>query len=297
MKGIISEVSIESRERALLIPESRELLVALAPEIREVFVRCFLDGDTKSADAEIVRNFFRKNAEIPNIVETDTTSSITFEWLYHRRLADNPIDKFFCDCESGRQIFQRLIALRSNMPGIIRRQFEGKKILIDNIGSGPGHDMIEVMAENPDLADIVNIRHIDPDSSALAIGEKRVKKFGLQNSFSFVNDRLESFSNGDTDIIMAIGIFCPLPMGTSKRVLRSLIKHLRSGGIIVYSTAQEKMQRDLVCGYIMRLFGWNMSHKTDEQAVNLAQSIGLEFVDWFFDEPFHHHCMVIAKKP
>jgi len=297
MKSMVPEVKTECREKALLIPESRELLAALEPEIREIFTRCFLDGDVSSVDTEIIRSFFRKNALIPNIVEKDPTSSITFEWLYHRRLAANSIDKFFCDCESGRQIFQRLIALRDNMPGIIRRQFDGRKLLVDNIGSGPGHDMVETMAENSDLADIVNVRHIDPDSSALAIGEERVRKFGLQNSFSFVNDRLESFSNGETDIILAIGIFCPLPMGTSKRVLRSLVEHLRSGGIIIYSTAQERMQRDLVCDYIMRLFGWNMSHKTDEQAVSLAQSVGLEFVDWFFDEPFHHHCMVVARKP
>lgn len=295
MHTTIQRLDVESRRKALLVPEARDLLASLTPEIRDLFVRYFLDGDT-GRGADIIRDFFRSHANIPKIVESDSTSSITFEWLYHKRLPESKIDKFFCDCESGRQIFQRLIALRVNLPGIIRNQFQGKRLLIDNVGSGPGHDMIEVMAENADLADIASVRHIDPDKVALAIGEKRVKKFGLQKSFSFVTDRLESFSNGDTDIILAIGILCPLPMGTSKRVLRSLVKHLRPGGVIVYSTAQDRMQRDPVCDYVMRLFGWHMDHKTDQQAKDLAESAGLEFVSCFFDEPFHHHCMVMARK-
>ena len=98
------------------------------------------------------------------------------------------------------------------------------------------------------------------------------------------------------DIVSAIGLLCPMPTSLCVKVVKNLSKYLRSGGLIIYSTAQDRMQEDALCDYIMRLFGWHMDHKTDQTAWDISVRAGLIPLYQFFEQPNRHHCMTVARK-
>ena len=52
---------------------------------------------------------------------------------------------------------------------------------------------------------------------------------------------------------------------------------------------------DPLTDFMMRHAGWPMSHKTDEEAWELAEETGWEPLEQFFDEPARHHCMTVAR--
>lgn len=287
------------RSKILEKKEVKDLLAFMPFSIRNKFLICYLAEDYSSLDAEEVRNFLRAG-EIPKIVERDSTSSITFQWLYRQDEGANPIDAYFPESEAGRQIYARLQAIKANYPMIIKAEIEkkgkGKRVLIDEVGSGPNHAMIEMLAENPDLVSRVHIRNIDPDNEALEIGRRRAEELGLLESFEYVQAKMNEVALREADMISMIGILCPMHIRICRKILKSLKPCLRENGIIVYSTAQERMKRDPMCDYIMRLFGWRMDYKTDEQVWSLAEECGYKPTFQFFDQPYRHHCMTMAVK-
>ena len=290
-------VSLECKQQSLQTEAARRLLEFFPDSIREMFVRCYFDSDIGSMNAREVCKYLKTHAVIPKIVGDDSTSSKTFEWLYHKKTAQNPIDHYFTQSESGRQISKRLDALKKQLPVLITQEYQGRRVLIDHVGSGPGYDLIETLEENRDLTDMVHARCIDPDMEALNIGQSVVESMGFSDHFSFVSKKFQKVSSREADIILLIGILCPLPMHVCRKILKGLVHYTRPGGIIVYSTAQYRMMRDPLCDYIMRLFGWQMDHKTDEAAWNLAKTSSWEPLYQFFDQPFRHHCMTVARQP
>jgi len=68
------------------------------------------------------------------------------------------------------------------------------------------------------------------------------------------------------------------------------------GGIVIYSTALRKMViEDPFTDFLMRLGGWHMSYKSEEESEDLAKSLGWRVIGKFYDEPLHYHCMVVAE--
>ncbi|RLB33896.1 MAG: hypothetical protein DRH12_17930 [Deltaproteobacteria bacterium] len=287
---------ISTRYNALKTPVAEQLLSSLPIRISQRFIKSYLAQNFNNLD-EVVE-YFVQHSEITRIVKENPSSALTFEYLYHRRPLFQPIDQYFLKCKAGYQIYKRLVALRENLPRIIHGQLQSTrdKVLIDNIGSGPGHDMIDVVVEHPKLAQKVHVRNIDPDGNALEIGQKRTKELGLSGCFSFIDKKLEKTDPQDADMILLIGILCPLQRPMCELVLQKLKEYCRPGGIIVFSTAQTRMGLgDPLTDFIMRFAGWHMDYKTDEDTEDIARASGWEPLEQFFDEPLHYHCIQTAR--
>ena len=184
-------------------------------------------------------------------------------------------------------------------PRIISQELGRRKantLVIEDIGSGPGHDTIDVLVEHPELAAAVHVRNIDPDSAALEIGKKRVESLGLSDSFSFLNMKFEEVADFHGHRTLVIGIFCPMKRRLCEFILRRLKTLYRPGTIIVFSTVQKRMEYgDPLMRFIMELMGWPMDYKTDEETEAIAKVAGWQPIEQFFDEPLRYNCLQVAR--
>ena len=230
IKLIQSYKDIDGRKKALESKESRRLVEKLPKGIKDKFIRCFLDPDC--GDLQDVTEYFVNNSEVTYITKYNPGSAAIFEYLYNRK-APLDIDGYFMKCKGGIATYKRLIALEEKLPSIIKDLYKGRRLLIDNIGSGPGRDMIGVLKRNPELADIIHIRNIDIDKKALDLGEKIAQELDISDSFSFIDKPFNEIEPRDTDIILLIGILCPLKLRVCRKILKSLLSYTRKGGRVI----------------------------------------------------------------
>lgn len=285
---------VQNREWALETKEGRQLLGVLPGDVREKFIRCFLEKDHPSLGE--VSNYFMANSAVTKVTRFKPGSAEIFEYLYNR-IAPKPIDRYFVECKGGIATYRRLVALEEEIPRIIRKMFNGHRVLVDNVGSGPGRDVIGALKRYPDIADKVHIRNIDVDEEALRIGQGLVGELGLEESFAFEARPFGEVLPRQADLILLIGILCPLEMRSCRATLRSLLRYSRPQGTIVYSTAQDRMVTgDPLTDFIMRFAGFNLAYKTDEDADHVGRAAGWTPTGEFFDEPLHYHRMTVAVK-
>jgi hypothetical protein len=290
----LSYRDIQGREKALKSNEARHLLRNLPQDVREKFVMCFLDPACDHLQE--VTNYFIEKSAVTMVTKYNPGSAAIFEYLYNRQVPSD-IDRYFMKCKGGIATYKRLIALEDNLPRLIKRIHNGHRLLIDNVGSGPGRDMIGVLRRNPDIADMVHIRNIDIDKSALDLGEKIVEELGISDSFSFIAKPFNEVEPREADVILLVGILCPLKIRVCRGILKGLLPYTRKGGSLVYSTAQTRMvEEDPLTDYIMRFTGFHLDYKTDKQAMDLVNGTGWTSVEQFFDEPYRYHCMTLATK-
>lgn len=293
---------MKHRERFLETSEARYLLGTLPLDIAEKLKRVFLNADLEGEEAKEVLAYLVQNSTISRIINGAPSSAETFEYLYQKIPVDNKIDNFFIMTKAAVGIHQRLIALRSNLPSVIRKEIiradlkNGEKFVIFNMGSGPGHDMIETLAENPGLKETVHVYCIDPDAKILAVGEAKAKKSGLEESFTFVPHKFGEVGLGKAHAILIIGILCPISKETCIKILQNVSQFLHPCGIVIFNTVQNKMLReDPLCDFMMRLAGWHMDYKRNSETLKIAQVSGFKPVGSFFDS-LGYNRVVIARK-
>lgn len=287
---------IPDRESALTSPVTRVLLNSLPHGISRALTDLYLDSSC--GNSRDVLDYFVGNSAIFSVLNQSPGSALGSEYLYTRDVS-MPIDRYFVDCKAGFQIHKRLLALWSNLPVWINRLLSGKNsILIDNIGSGTGRDMIGALAKNRHLASRVKVRHIDPDAVSLSISEKLARAHGIMDSFSFHCHKLGDVPPAGADMALLIGVLCPLHRRVGRAVLRNITPYVRKGGLVIYSTALYRMViEDPFTDFLMRFGGWQMTYKSEEESENLARSLGWRIIDTFYDEPLHYHSMVVAEIP
>jgi len=106
-----------------------------------------------------------------------------------------------------------------------------ESILLDNIGSGTGRDIIGVISKNPHLTNKVKVRLIDPDTEALNISKRLVEENGIANAFSFHGDKFGAVPSKHADMVLLTGILCPLHQRVSRMILHKVIPYVRGGGL------------------------------------------------------------------
>ena len=283
---------IPNRSWALDSSDSQALLDSLPLDIRNAFIQYFF---TKQTTPELIQ-YFKDNSSIFDSVQNDPGNALSFEYLYTRQVSTN-IDKYFTECKAGHQIYQRLLALEENLPYWLTHLLHGRQVIsVDNIGSGAGRDMINVLGKNQHFIDRVRIRNIDPNAESLAISKQLAKEMCVSDYFYFHNNKLSDVPAINADLVLLIGILCPLHRRVCKIVLKNIAPYVRTGGMVIYSTALHKMVlEDPLTDSIMRLAGWHMNYKSEEESEDLAKSFGWRVICKFFDEPLHYHCMVLVE--
>jgi hypothetical protein len=305
--GNKSETSAGLRDRSLTFADIPDRYIALTKKpvssllelvpfgIRSKLIGGYLRNDLTSSMAMDVADYMCGESAVMKIIRETPSSALAFEYLYGRA-PTSTADNFICGSDAGRHVYLRLKAMVENLPTWIAKFAKEECILIDNIASGPGHDMIEILAQDPELAKRVHVRNIDPDAAALAIGQERVKALGLEESFSFHAKPFHKVKRRSAHIVLAIGFLCTMDMATSLKVLRLLKNYTCPGGYVIYSSNQVSMLvNDPFTDYLMRQIGWHMDYKSDEESASLASMAGLSFVTQFFDEERHFQCMTVAQ--
>lgn len=299
MKNPETFADIENRESFLDSTDATTLLDALPLKIRQKLVNFYLSpASTEIAEMSDVMEYFTANSEIFRLFRENSGNALAFEYLYHRQVS-GPIDRYFIDCKAGFQIYRRLCSLEENLPEWIRLVSADKgKVKIDNIGSGTGRDMIRVLEVNPDLRGRISVRNIDPDSAALDVGRKIAEQAGISESFSSIDLKFADAESVAADLVLLIGVLCPLHKRVCKTILRNLGRFVRPGGIVIYSAALDTMLReDPFTDSIMGFCGVNMSYKTEDECSDLALSNGWKIIGRFYDEPRGYHLMTVAQLP
>jgi hypothetical protein len=284
------------KKRILDTEEAKYLLSTFPEDIRKMFIKNLFEPE--NPEIKKISEFLLKNSEMSRMIQRSPGSAEAFEYLYlvYNSKEILPIDRYYLISKAGHQIHERLVALKKNIPLWLNKIYKGKKILIDNVGSGPGRDMIEVLKNYPEWKDKVHIRNIDPDPAAINIGKKLVKELNMDNSFLFICDKYSNVELVKADLIVLVGVLCPLPMDVSKRVMKSMRLFSHPDGLIIFSTAQKELiYDDPLTDFLMKINGWHMSYKTNEDVLEIAKETGWDPVGEFYDEPLRHHKMTVAR--
>ena len=291
----ITYASVSDRDSRLDAPIVQQLLAEMPESVRNQFISQF-QSPTRTDTMEVL-HWFEERSEISRLASACPGSALPFEHLYNLK-HQSAVDAYFLKSPAGHQIYERLCSIQTRLPEWIQSvSCNGHQICVDNIGSGPGRDMIGILAAHPNLRERVRVRCVDTDTTALEIGRKVARKRGLADCFSYQPVSMTDVEPLPADFILLIGILCPLPLQTCRAILKQVRRLLKPRGIIVFSTALVKMvYDDPVTDFIMRLHGWNMCYKTEAESVALASSTGWNVIGTFFDEPLHHHCMVVARR-
>jgi len=237
--------TLQQRVDALRDKRVQTLIDSLPEDIAGKIVRAFLANDHYGQDAQDVLEYFLISSKITQAVIEDKGGADIFYYLYNK-IADNPIDQYFLDSDAGNQIYRRLKTMENRIPDILRSLFPGQeKILIDNIGSGQGYDLINMLInpQNADLRKRLHVRNIDPNEQALKAGWERIVEHGLENNFEICVDEIGKYEGRDVDFLLASGIFCPLSVQFCVRMTRNnFAGYLREGGIMLYNATTIKRQ-------------------------------------------------------
>jgi hypothetical protein len=294
--ALFEHVDAGETRREFLSQEARFLFQFLPNTVKASFMEAY--PDFKHPSAKLVADYFTENSKIANLIRQAPGSARAFEILYHAEEPHLPIDIYFQMCAAGTRIFYRLISLRETLPRIIRDLLlkTGKdKLVIDNFGSGPGRDIISVLDRNPDLVRRVDVRNVDIDTWSVEIGRKLAAENGFQGAVSYVMEDMRKVPPRNADLLLLIGVLCPLPYAICIRLLRHMKGNVNADGLIVFSTVQKAMQaEDPLTDFIMRVMGWHMDYKADCEPQEIAQKAGWEFVEKFFDDK-GYNAMTVAK--
>ena len=297
----LTYAGVTDRRRFLVAEEGKYLLDTLPADIGAALTKSFLETGLDSPEKEILLRHLLQHSTITQMVKESSTSSLTFEYLYRKKPVDNEIDAYFPRGKATVGIFERLVSLKENLPGIIRREMQerrinGRKFQILNVGSGPGHDTIEMLAENHDLVERVHVICLDPDKEALDIGRKRAMQLDLTRSITFVDKGLQEYGPASgADMILMIGLLCPMPNEACHKILKNSRVFARHDGLVLFSTVQRPMvEDDPLTDFIMRVAGWRMHYKEDHEPDEIARMAGWRPIDRFHDR-LGYNCMTVAK--
>lgn len=301
----ITFANIVGREDVLNNIFVNSFIDALPKHLREKCINLFLAGRVRrpngyemSQDETDILDYLVSASEISRIIKETPSSARAFEYLYKQKPVKSVIDQYYIDSLAGSHVGMRMLAIWDNLPeliGCLYKKF-GERILVDNIGSGPGLELIGVLQRHPELADKIHVRNIDPDEQIIDEGRRKVEGLGLQGSFEFVAKKAQKAGVRGAHLIILVGILCTQSPKNCLDALSGMQFFSRPGGMIVYSTNQETMVvGDPFTDMIMRFAGWFMDYKTDQQSWQLGVDAGWEPFSQFFEDDHHFQCMTVAK--
>ena len=292
-----SYADVPDRKWALETPEAEFLFRSMPAEVRRTIEECFLSLSERGL--EMVLRYLVAHSEIARLIAADPSSALAFEYLYERS-CPRPLDEYWLKCKAGYQIYRRLCALEENLPKWIGRNIDKQQpYCVDNIGSGTGRDMIGVLRKHPHLTRRLSVRNIDRDTEALQITRELAKEHGFREGvFCFEDKPFSCVTPRNAQLLLLIGVLCPLDRRLCETILRKLLAYACPGGLIIFSTAQYRMLvDDPLTDFLMRLPGWGMNYRSDQDARDIARASGWQPLGQFFDESRHHHCMTVARAP
>lgn len=261
--------------------------------VKDFLIKSFKKMPVSSEDENYAFNYFITNSVITAVTATSKASSVLTEFLYDRLSAHSLIDKHLLQCKSELAVKSRLITIEEELIKIIEKFTQKKEnILIGNFGSGPGRDVIDVISSHFNKGNVRAI-NIDKDIEALRRGEKMAKNKGISHLVEFVGKSLMRYETDKKfDIILLIGVLCPLDMETCVAILSMMKKFLKKDGLLIASNATKKMEKEdpLTCHIMEWAANWKLIFKDEAELKQIFEKAGYHWEGQFI-EPNGFHMM------
>ena len=226
------------------------------------------------------------------VTTSNPGTSLLTEFLYEGISSPSPLDNNFLQCKGGRAIRSRLAAIEDKLNEMIEKYKKEKgSVLIGNLGSGPGRDVIDVFSRyyrnDPDVRAVF----LDKDEVALERGERMAKTKGVENMIEFVQGSFLRYKpRKKFDIVLLIGVLCPLEFEVCTIILRKIREFLNPNGSLIASATTKKMSReDPFTRYIMEWgANWKLIYKDEEEMKRIFEKSGYKWQGYFLDQSGYH---------
>ncbi|MDI6603469.1 MAG: methyltransferase domain-containing protein, partial [Patescibacteria group bacterium] len=187
-----------------------------------------------------------------------------------------PFDQYFLRSKGGQAVKERLKAIREELPKIIEEYRQKGEVLIGNLGSGPGRDVIDIFSAHYKNALDVKAIHIDKDRLALEKGERMAEVKRVRDQIEFIEANFLKYkSTKKFDIALLIGILCPLEFEMCVRILKRIKRLLKKDSCIVVSNVSKKMlEEDPFTCYLMSLLNWKLVFKDEGELKQIFEKAG-----------------------
>lgn len=276
-----------------------EFLLKLNEQMRALFVESYFKPE--ESKIAFIRDFLSHpevSVVTSQIINHKISSHRALDPIYLKKPAGLLDNYFYCG-KAGESIPDRLQAVIHETPRWIRIAGEGQKIINVLIpGSGPGRDIINILANNPDLKSKVRAVCVDNEQDALDLGYELAVKANVEDCIKFAKGDimdLDHYSN--FDIVLLIGIICPLGNRTSTAVVSKACSYLRSGGYMLVSAATKKMLLDdPISAFVMYSIGWKLFYKSDDDINYILSKSNLKYITSFYDLKNQFHKIAVSVK-
>jgi SAM-dependent methyltransferase len=286
-------MEVKTKER--LTKEAVWLLKILGrenPVVKEFVLRSFQGLPTSLEAEEETWKYFAANSAISTAVLTSPGSSMVTEILYERRHSHSYIDEYFLRSKAGKAVAARLKTVKKILSDILT-QYQNDGVTIANLGSGPGRDVIDVLATHRYNELKVKAVNIDIDEMALKRGQKlaRIKK--VEHLVKFIRANFLHYArrySQEYDIVLLVGVLCPLDTVTCTLYLQLIRNLLKPNGYLIASNVSTKMMEEDPFTYhlMARIGNWEMKFKTPEELRKIFQEAGYKWKKWVTDKYGFH---------
>lgn len=258
------------------------------PEIANFLINKY-EGFPVSPDLEQrAYDFFISQGVIASAVAANQGSAVITELLYDGLSQPSLIDKYFLESKAGKAVKERKVAIESKLRKTIEKycNLGRNDILIGNLGSGPGRDVIDVLSHFSPSQCRIRAVHIDKDVLALSKGKRIATLNRLDHQIQFVQaDLLKYKTTEQFDIALLVGILCPLEKEICIRYLKIVKKLIKQDGCLIASNASKKMlNEDPFTSYVMESLGnWKLVYKDEYEMKDIFEKAGYIWKGHFVD--------------
>jgi len=284
-----------------LSKEAIQLLEALKKEnkqLKDFLIKSYGGLLVSPEMEEKAYDYFISHSVITAATVANRGSSVTTEFLYDKDSSRLPshIDKYFLQAKAGKAVKARLAIIEKELFKIIEEYRENKDdILIGNLGSGPGRDVINTLCHYRHISNVKAV-NIDKDGKALERGKRMAMAKGIDHLVEFVEtDFLRYRPARKFDILLLIGVLCPLEIKSCITYLKVLKKLLAENGCLIVSNSSKKMlEEDPFTCYLMGwTANWRLVYKDEEELRKIYQEAGYAYKGCFLDS-YGFHIMGIG---
>lgn len=266
-------------------------------QVKDCLIRSYKGLPVSLQTKEDSYNYFITHSLISLAIMANPGSSIITEILYDGLPSPSSLDNFILQSKSGKAIKSRLIVIERELPKIIENYRNRGDVLIGNLGSGPGRDIINVLSTN--YRNVSNVRavNIDKDLVALRRGRRMATVKGVDHLINFVEGNFLKYKpNQKFDIVLLVGILCPLKIEDCINLLKVTRKLLKKEGCLLASNVSKRMlEKDPFTYFLMSQVGnWKLVFKTEEELKQIYKKAGYNWKEYFTD-PYGFHIIGVGS--
>ena len=271
-----------------------QLLKTLEKEnktVKDFLIRSYKGLPTSPEIEEESYNYFIGHSVIITSMTTSPGSSVFTELLYEGLSSPSPIDRYVLQSKAGKAVKARLIAIERELPKIIEEYRSKEDVLIGNLGSGPGRDIINVLSTHYQNTSNIKAINIDKDITALKRGERIAKIRKVSHLVEFVQGSFLKYNlTKKFDVILLIGVLCPLEFETCVVILKTIKGLLKRGGCLIVSNATKKMQEEDPFAYFIMKWAanWELVFKDEKEVKQIFEKAGYAWKKGFRDSYGFH---------